>query len=769
MTDLGEAAYVPASGPVWGSEAHRLLDQLHSQFHRFSSTPDADIARIREDATRVFTRCVPTTGSPRSDSQLVVGRVQAGKTSNFTVVTGLARDNGYQLFIVLAGTKSELLTQTYRRLRKTLAAASPLTLPAFAVQQLSIGNEEVQAAELRTRLASLRDSSTQGGLAPVLVVLKEDDNLAALQTVLDNLNREIPLASVPALIIDDEADQASPDTKQRRAGPETSIVHGSIGQLRRSLPWHTFLAYTATPQANVLMQMRGLLHPRYVTVIDAGGDYIGVEELFGPRATDYAVEVTDTPPTNNRPPQSLKCAVATFLCQIVLIRRHRDDVLLDPLRSADAPVTVTMLVNPASATAEHDRWRGLVDSVLDSWHRQLADLDDIASARLVDDYIRPAWSRLHRNLRDVGLGADVPDEPSPEDVALLRTVIPFLDKRTINSVTARAGVRLPEDDEWAQSVGWVLIGGEILGRGQTLTNLMTTYMPRPGNAAAIDTIQQRGRFYGYHAQYRALLGGWFESGMLALYRDAAGSEALLLDSLRELDESAQPLASWTRALLMGTGRLRATRKAVIPISARELMIEEWPFAQTHILDPAINEDNCDALRRFVAQHGATATRCEGDKRPDAGDFSFDITLDDLLSLLNEWSTDGTEVQGLADLAILLGALDASEDATRVTAVLMDRPLDTPLALSSGGYRSLAGSRRGGNAVDARRIGGVLAQRQRRVVDATQITVQVHVLRVGDTDRFVPGVTNILQDAAPALVVHIPPPLRQRIVALASNA
>src|SRR5687768_1691421 len=112
MTSDDEARYRQAGSPVWGSEGVRILGLIERQLRQFSSTPDADLDRITADATRVFGRSASARGEPLEESQLVVGRVQAGKTSNFTVVTGLARDNGHQLFIVLAGTKSELLDQT---------------------------------------------------------------------------------------------------------------------------------------------------------------------------------------------------------------------------------------------------------------------------------------------------------------------------------------------------------------------------------------------------------------------------------------------------------------------------------------------------------------------------------------------------------------------------------------------------------------------------------------------------------------------------------
>ena len=275
---------------------------------------------------------------------------------------------------------------------------------------------------------------------------------------------------------------------------------------------------------------------------------------------DYASEVLDTPPLANRPPESLREALAALLCQIVLVRHYRDDVLQEPLRSSDEPVCVTMLLNPASGIADHEMWRELADTVLDAWNLRLADPHDLATQRMIAAFIQPAWTSLRLSLQEAGMGLTVPEHPSESDVLRLAELIPYVERRTINSVTARAGVKLPEDQEWNQQVAWLFVGGDILGRGQTLVNLMTTYMPRAAGMGAIDTIQQRGRFYGYHAAYRPMIRGWFEPDTLGLYRQAARSEGTLLSSLSDLDQSGSPLSDWTRALLLGTGRLRATRR-----------------------------------------------------------------------------------------------------------------------------------------------------------------------------------------------------------------
>src|SRR6476659_8165634 len=55
-----------------------------------------------------------------SRTGLVVGYVQSGKTLSFTALMAMARDNGFPLVILLAGTKQNLHQQTAGRLASDL-------------------------------------------------------------------------------------------------------------------------------------------------------------------------------------------------------------------------------------------------------------------------------------------------------------------------------------------------------------------------------------------------------------------------------------------------------------------------------------------------------------------------------------------------------------------------------------------------------------------------------------------------------------------------
>ena len=61
-------------------------------------------------------KCVHQTERNKTSTGLVIGRIQSGKTSSFTAVSHLARDNDINVIIILSGTKKNLFSQTKIRL-----------------------------------------------------------------------------------------------------------------------------------------------------------------------------------------------------------------------------------------------------------------------------------------------------------------------------------------------------------------------------------------------------------------------------------------------------------------------------------------------------------------------------------------------------------------------------------------------------------------------------------------------------------------------------
>ena len=85
--------------------------------------PPAIVQSIKETSRSILCKCVKPKYSKNgriSETGLVIGYVQSGKTLSFTSVISMAADNDYRVVVVLAGRDNLLLDQTDERLKKDL-------------------------------------------------------------------------------------------------------------------------------------------------------------------------------------------------------------------------------------------------------------------------------------------------------------------------------------------------------------------------------------------------------------------------------------------------------------------------------------------------------------------------------------------------------------------------------------------------------------------------------------------------------------------------
>src|ERR1700686_2885844 len=102
--------------PVVGEETISLAEHFGQHAH----IPQESLDRLQDESLNILRRCVDPNGHRPSNTGLVVGHVQSGKTMSFTTVTALAKDNGFGLVIVVTGTSVNLFEQSRDRLLRDL-------------------------------------------------------------------------------------------------------------------------------------------------------------------------------------------------------------------------------------------------------------------------------------------------------------------------------------------------------------------------------------------------------------------------------------------------------------------------------------------------------------------------------------------------------------------------------------------------------------------------------------------------------------------------
>ncbi len=174
----------------------------------------ASIRSLDEVTDRILGQFVDPNTEQFDIRGLVVGYVQSGKTANFTALIAKAADVGYRLVIVLSGTDNGLRRQTQIRLNRELVGytnnpVGAIPLPPTGKQWHQFTTEEFDG-DFHPGFANY---AALQGTEPVLLVVKKNGSVLRrlhdwLDAAPDNTRRTLPV-----LLIDDEADQASIDTR----------------------------------------------------------------------------------------------------------------------------------------------------------------------------------------------------------------------------------------------------------------------------------------------------------------------------------------------------------------------------------------------------------------------------------------------------------------------------------------------------------------------------------------------------------------------------
>lgn len=191
--------------PFQGEEIDALIK--HKGFVDSSGNINEIGENIVDETYRILEMCGDPNDASISETGLVLGYVQSGKTLSFTSLTAMARDNNFQIVIIIAGTSTPLSEQSYQRMLKDLRIDD-----RFDRKWNLIKNPESDAHldSISNSLDKWRDESLSREKCPtvLITVMKQSHRLQNLINIMRILN----LDGVPTLIIDDESDQASLNT-----------------------------------------------------------------------------------------------------------------------------------------------------------------------------------------------------------------------------------------------------------------------------------------------------------------------------------------------------------------------------------------------------------------------------------------------------------------------------------------------------------------------------------------------------------------------------
>lgn len=486
---------------------------------------------------------------------LCIGDVQSGKTSTYIGLINKAADAHYRVIILLTGTIEKLRRQTQQRIDEGFIG---LDSYAFTLEkgrvQVGVGaidattsgwavtstSSDFNAATAKKVVGQLSNIS-----APVIFVLKKNKSvLEKLEHWLRfyNINPGTKKIDLPMLLIDDEADNASINTRT----DDVTAINRGIRKLLALFDRANYVGFTATPYANVFIDpdseeemLKHDLFPRdFIYALEAPDSYIGARSIFGEDAPyGYMLESNDDceyalPIVHKKEdmlqfiPASLKEALAAFF----IANAVRD------LRG-DKKTHRTMMINISRFIAVQNQITKVVDSCVRDWKREIRNYYLTGNEALQYDsfsFIKKVYDKYFKQFTSNPEFAKLKHFTWEEIQEVLYPAISRIEVRTINGGNAPKNLDYECYEKAPDDIGLRLIavGGLSLSRGLTLEGLCTSYFYR--NSSMYDTLMQMGRWFGYRNNYQDLCKIWMPELSMAWYSYISAATDELRDEVKRM-------------------------------------------------------------------------------------------------------------------------------------------------------------------------------------------------------------------------------------------
>ena len=446
----------------------RSLTMSNSLRSYINTLGNEELAEAVQKSVQTFQGQILDDWNYVSDKQvLMYGDVQAGKTSHMLGVVAQALDDGFSTIIVLTSPNTRLVGQTYTRVKAAFADV------------LVCNSDET---------GKYQENQEQTEPKPSIVVVGKIK--ALLDNWLQTFGITKSLAGSPVLIVDDEADATSLNTKVNEQ--DTSAINAQLHEIRQASTACIYLQVTATPQALLLQSPDDGWEATDYFYFAPGEDYLGGDFFFGDLGSNPTTHIF--PEAEEIEEQNFRSAVITHLVTCAEF-------------SALGKSTCNMLVHPSHKKDDHTYFRNRVETVVND---VLTHLDSAS--------IRTEIQAVLENL-----GTSYPEIQSLENtIEILKTLeFSFL---VVNSDEKA------EEEHWSDGYNFI-VGGNSLGRGLTFPFLQTTLYLRETKKPQADTVWQHARMFGY-ARFRPLVRLFLPANLAKMFSEVHEGNEIIKSQLR---------------------------------------------------------------------------------------------------------------------------------------------------------------------------------------------------------------------------------------------
>ena len=494
---------------------HLYWDRYEEYLRDEKDFDESTIEILKRSTEEILGFCAnptPQINEVKKRKGLVVGDVQSGKTANYMALINMACDYDYKLIIVLAGLTDSLRMQTQERVDEGFIGAISNTIGSSNIKYVGVGTQKRERyavtltnldKDFKKESMSALNNTTADYNKPVVLVVKK--NKSTLENVKEWLKPGADGVTDHILIIDDEADNASVNTKKEEEDPST--INALIRDLYNNFPKASYVGYTATPFANIFINpddedsYRDLFPSDFITLLKTPTSYFGSEKVFGPNndgKTRYIREIDEEEeyflPVNHKKDDpyfelcdSLKEAIQAFFINNV-IRTKRGKTYAHRSMMINISRFNKMQLNIKRKVVEYvEELKNII--VQTSF---MSKEKFLRNSEMLNMYNMFMTSDYYNELREEVEWDEIQSHLSYEAERMKVIVVnrlkdeEKLDYRSYKDTGAR----------------FIVIGGFVLSRGLTLEGLMISYYSR--NGSAYDSLMQMCRWFGYRPKYEDL-------------------------------------------------------------------------------------------------------------------------------------------------------------------------------------------------------------------------------------------------------------------------
>lgn len=548
---------------------------------------------------------------------LVVGYVQSGKTANYTAVAAKAFDAGFKLVIVLSGIHNSLRRQTQIRMNEELGLISSTSerptasnlLPPGTKGIVTLTNEDLLSGDFLHSHISSSSVLTE----PTICVTKK--NVAVLKRLRNWLGDNV---GVPVLVIDDEADQASIDSKAKSTEDfdpdrDPTEINKQIRLLLDSCrKYKAYIGYTATPYANVFInkdafhnRLKNDLYPKdFIISLPKPPGYMGPEEFFGPNLTGVEGETTSISD------RVIEIVSEEERAQAIALKRDSNGNFVLP------PSLIKAVKEFILGTAAKRRHEGRItpSSFLAHTSHLQDDQNVLGSAleklvmllhqewRYDRAKVQSEWEADWLSLQAGMLGSDYQCK--------FEELVPFLDSllAQYGNISIRIlNFKSPDelDYEIEPELCAIVVGGNKLSRGLTLEGLLVSYFLRNSTQPKADTLTQMGRFFGYRGHLVDVTKVYTTDQLRSEFRDISYMESSLRKDIERYARSGKTPEDFApmvqkRAGLLPTAKMGAAKEFGITYSGD--LIQTTSFDTGADFHDANFETTAQFLKGVIENH-----------------------------------------------------------------------------------------------------------------------------------------------------------------------